>query len=103
MPCSLKLETVRRSVGTSSRRALATVGAFDSFTAWMPMLLYLSVNVVTPWDVDWAHPSGTVKCTRVPGATWSTKTALSGMSPGGLNSVACGAVGVDGAEELVGG
>ena len=56
--------------------------------------LYLSVYVVTGPLLVWAQPSGTEKCTWVPRAVWSTKTASSGMSPGGLNSVAAGADGV---------
>ena len=43
-----------------------------------------------------AQPSGTVKWTVEFGATWSTKTALSGMSPGGLNSVGCAELGAEG-------
>ncbi|GAA1151949.1 hypothetical protein GCM10009606_33160 [Nocardioides aquiterrae] len=61
----------------------------------MLMLLYLSVYVVTPWVVVRAQPSGTVKCTAEPGATWSTNTASSGMSPGGLNSVGCAESGAE--------
>jgi hypothetical protein len=61
----------------------------------MLMLLYLSVNVVVPWSAVLAHPSGTEKWTVDPGAVWSTNTALSGMSPGGLNSVGCVELGPD--------
>src|SRR4051794_23265920 len=68
-------------------------------TTWMLTLLYLSVNVVTAPLVTFAQPSGTVKWTCEPGATWSTKTALSGMSPGGLNSVAWGVAGEERAWE----
>jgi hypothetical protein len=54
------------------------------------MLLSLSVNVTAPPDDDLAQPSGTLTVNVAPAGRYFTKAWLSGMSPGGLTSVAAG-------------
>ncbi len=61
-----------------------------AFEIWISMWLSLSVNTVEVGVVDRAHPSGTLTLTVLPGGVNATYAWLSGMSPGGLLSVAAG-------------
>src|SRR5262245_11001237 len=62
------------------------VGACGSGRDWIWMVFSLSVNDTAPFDSDLAQPSGTLMVTSPAGGVKRTKTWLSGMSPGGLNS-----------------
>jgi len=78
-----------------------TVGAVAACRSEIPTELKWSVKVTVPALLARAQPSGTWIETVLPGGRYFTKTWLSGMSPGGLNSVAgAGPLGVVGEDDV---
>src|SRR5436190_2036453 len=94
---SVKFGTLDFNFAASPVVTDATVGAEPTVLGAISILFSLSVNCVAVPVVDRAQPSGTLTDTRPPGAVNGTYTWLSGMSPGGFDSVSAGvgAGGVD--------